>query len=67
MSDVRGGHDGGLTEDDLGPDPIEVFLRWFGDARHAGILFPEAVALATVRLCFEAHAPRRASRGRVAK
>ncbi|HYG71456.1 MAG TPA: pyridoxamine 5'-phosphate oxidase [Actinomycetota bacterium] len=47
MSDIRGTRDGGLTEDDLGPDPIEVFLRWFGDARDAGILFPEAVALAT--------------------
>lgn len=47
MSDVRGAHDGGLTGDDLGPDPIAAFRRWFGDARDAGILFPEAVALAT--------------------
>jgi pyridoxamine 5'-phosphate oxidase len=47
MSDVRGAHDGGLTERDLGPDPIAAFLRWFADARDAGILFAEAVALAT--------------------
>src|SRR3712207_7458080 len=47
MSDVRGAHDGDLTEADLGPDPIERFRAWFADARDAGILFPEAVGLAT--------------------
>ena len=47
MSDVGSVHDGGLGEDDLGPDPIERFHAWFRDARDAGILFPEAVALAT--------------------
>ena len=47
MSDVRASHDGGLGEQDLGPDPIAAFARWFAEARDAGILFPEAVALAT--------------------
>jgi pyridoxamine 5'-phosphate oxidase len=47
VSDVGGMHDGGITEADLGPDPIERFHAWFHDAREAGIVFPEAVALAT--------------------
>jgi pyridoxamine 5'-phosphate oxidase len=47
VSDLGGVHDGDLTEADLGPDPIERFRAWFDDAREAGILFPEAVALAT--------------------
>jgi pyridoxamine 5'-phosphate oxidase len=47
MSDTPSVHDGDLTEADLGPDPIERFRAWFDDARDAGILFPEAVALAT--------------------
>ena len=47
MSDVPAMHDVGLSADDLGPDPIAAFGRWFADAREAGIAFPEAVALAT--------------------
>jgi pyridoxamine 5'-phosphate oxidase len=37
----------GLSEADLGPDPIAGFLAWIEDARAAGIAFPEAAALAT--------------------
>lgn len=44
MPSVRGG---GLTEDDLGPDPMVAFRRWLEDARDAGVLFPDAAALAT--------------------
>jgi pyridoxamine 5'-phosphate oxidase len=36
-----------LLEGDLHPDPIAQFLTWLADARSAGILFPEAMALAT--------------------
>jgi pyridoxamine 5'-phosphate oxidase len=36
-----------LTERDLLPDPIEQLRRWYEDAREAGLLFPEAMALAT--------------------
>jgi pyridoxamine 5'-phosphate oxidase len=45
---VIGGHAGpGLSETDLGPDPIQRFLTWLEEARAAGIAFPEAAALAT--------------------
>ena len=37
----------GLSEADLGPDPIARFLAWLEEARAAGIAFPEAAALAT--------------------
>jgi pyridoxamine 5'-phosphate oxidase len=47
MSDTPSVHDGDLTEADLGPDPIVRFRAWFDEARDAGILFPQAVALAT--------------------
>jgi len=47
MSEVPSIHGGGLTEDDLGPDPIARFHAWLDEARAAGILFPEAAALAT--------------------
>jgi pyridoxamine 5'-phosphate oxidase len=40
-------HPGGLSEGDLDPDPIAQFLAWLGEARSAGIVFPEAMALAT--------------------
>lgn len=36
-----------LLEDDLERDPIAQFRAWLGEARAAGILFPEAMALAT--------------------
>lgn len=39
--------DEGLSETDLDPDPLTQFARWFADARGAGIVFPEAMALAT--------------------
>lgn len=38
----------GLSEADLGPDPIARFLAWLEEARAAGSVFPEAAALATV-------------------
>jgi pyridoxamine 5'-phosphate oxidase len=47
VSEVPSVHGGGLTEDDLGADPIAAFSRWLGEARDAGIPFPEAAALAT--------------------
>lgn len=36
-----------LTERDLLADPVAQLRRWYDDARAAGILFPEAMALAT--------------------
>jgi pyridoxamine 5'-phosphate oxidase len=36
-----------LGEDDLDPDPLVVFRRWFDAATAVGTLEPEAVALAT--------------------
>ncbi len=39
--------DDGLSRRDLHPDPYEQFGRWFDDAATAGIVFPEAMALAT--------------------
>jgi pyridoxamine 5'-phosphate oxidase len=47
MSDVPGIHPGGLSQDDLGPDPIARFVAWLDDATRARIPFAEAVALAT--------------------
>jgi pyridoxamine 5'-phosphate oxidase len=36
-----------LTEQDLDPNPLTVFGRWFEEARAGGALEPHAVALAT--------------------
>lgn len=36
-----------LNEEELDPDPLAQFTRWFADARDAGVFEPEAVALAT--------------------
>ncbi len=47
MSEVPSAHGGGLSEADLGPDPIDRFGAWLDEARAAGIAFPEAAALAT--------------------
>ena len=44
MTDPR---DRPLGEDDLDPDPLVLFRRWFDAATAAGTLEPEAVALAT--------------------
>ncbi len=42
------GHGGpGLSEAELGPDPVERFLAWMEEAGAAGIAFPEAAALGT--------------------
>ncbi|MEP9384783.1 pyridoxamine 5'-phosphate oxidase [Nocardioides sp. KR10-350] len=38
---------GGLTEDDLAPDPITMFERWYAEARDAGIHEPNAMVVAT--------------------
>lgn len=47
MSD-RPDHDpAGLDEASLGPDPIAALVAWLDDARVAGVVFPEAAALAT--------------------
>lgn len=47
MSEVPSVHAGGITESDLGEDPIERFRTWLEEAREGGIPFPEAAALAT--------------------
>jgi pyridoxamine 5'-phosphate oxidase len=39
-----------LGEDDLDPDPLVLFRRWFEAVTAAGTLEPEAVALATATL-----------------
>jgi pyridoxamine 5'-phosphate oxidase len=42
------GHPGpGLTERDLGPDPVARLGIWLDEAATAGVAFPEAAALAT--------------------
>ena len=47
MSEVPAHDPGGLTEADLGPDPIARLVAWLDEARNAGVRFPEAAALAT--------------------
>jgi pyridoxamine 5'-phosphate oxidase len=47
MSDVPAVHPGGLTQDELGRDPIARFVAWLEEANEARIPFAEAVALAT--------------------
>ena len=47
MSDVPSHDRTGLTETDLGPDPIARVVAWLEGARAAGVRFPEAAALAT--------------------
>ena len=47
MSDVPPSGPAGLTEADLGPDPIAGLVAWLDRARAAGVRFPEAAALAT--------------------
>jgi pyridoxamine 5'-phosphate oxidase len=37
----------GVTELDVGDDPVAYFQRWFNDAQRAGIMLPEAMTLAT--------------------
>jgi pyridoxamine 5'-phosphate oxidase len=36
-----------LREQDISPDPLKQFARWFEDAQRAGVRMPEAAALAT--------------------
>jgi len=47
VSEVPAREPGGLTEADLGPDPIARLVAWLDEARNAGVRFPEAAALAT--------------------
>ena len=47
MSDVPSHRPTGLTETELGPDPIAGIVAWLDGARAAGVRFPEAAALAT--------------------
>lgn len=47
MNGVPGHDPAGLTEDSLGPDPIAALRAWLDQARAAGVVFPEAAALAT--------------------
>jgi pyridoxamine 5'-phosphate oxidase len=41
-----GGQDG-LTEQELAPDPMRQFERWFAEAEKAGLLEPNAMVLST--------------------
>jgi pyridoxamine 5'-phosphate oxidase len=47
MTDSPGHDPAGLTERSLGPDPIAALVAWLDEAREAGVVFPEAAALAT--------------------
>ena len=47
MSEIPAHEPDGLTEADLGPDPIARLVAWLDEARNAGVRFPEAAALAT--------------------
>jgi pyridoxamine 5'-phosphate oxidase len=47
VSDVPSHDRTGLTETDLGSDPIARVVAWLEGARAAGVRFPEAAALAT--------------------
>ncbi|WP_196240542.1 pyridoxamine 5'-phosphate oxidase [Nocardioides anomalus] len=38
---------GGLVEDDLLPDPVAMFRRWYDDAHEAGLHEPNAMVVAT--------------------
>ncbi len=38
----------GVDVDDLGPDPVSAFSRWFADVAGAGVVEPNAMVLATV-------------------
>ena len=40
--------DGGLSEDDLAPDPFAMFQRWFHDAVAADLYEPNAMVVASV-------------------
>jgi len=49
LSDVRKEYEHeGLTESDAGPDPIDLFARWYSDAVESGMVHPNAMTLATV-------------------
>jgi pyridoxamine 5'-phosphate oxidase len=48
LSDLRRDYDrGALTREDLDPDPVQQFTRWFEDVRAAGHPEPNAMGLAT--------------------
>jgi pyridoxamine 5'-phosphate oxidase len=44
---LTGDADTPLSEEDVDPDPVRQFERWFEEAKRAGAFQPEAVALAT--------------------
>ncbi len=49
ISDYRREYNrGGLHRDDLAPDPVSQFEKWFEQASRAGIADPNAMTLATV-------------------
>jgi pyridoxamine 5'-phosphate oxidase len=47
VSEVPAAHGGGLSEEQVGRDPIVLLNSWLDEARAAGVQFPEAAALAT--------------------
>jgi pyridoxamine 5'-phosphate oxidase len=47
VSEVPAAHGGGLSEEQVGRDPIVLLNAWLDEARTAGVRFPEAAALAT--------------------
>lgn len=49
IADLRQSYDkGSLSESDLASDPIELFRRWFADAKEAGEVEPNAMTLSTI-------------------
>jgi pyridoxamine 5'-phosphate oxidase len=38
----------GLSEEEAGPDPLQLFASWLSDAVNAGLALPNAMTLATV-------------------
>jgi pyridoxamine 5'-phosphate oxidase len=47
VTEVPSAHGGGLSEAQVGRDPIVLLRAWLDEARAAGVRFPEAAALAT--------------------
>ncbi|WP_372831678.1 pyridoxamine 5'-phosphate oxidase [Pontibacterium sp.] len=48
FNDLRQNYQGNLQRSELEPDPYQQFESWFEDARHAELIEPNAMSLATV-------------------
>jgi pyridoxamine 5'-phosphate oxidase len=53
----------GADVDDLGPDPVVAFGRWFADVAAAGVVEPNAMVLATADVAGAPSARTCSSRG----